>query len=328
MSALVATTTASKADPVVGRGPIVGLMLLLLLAVLGPLIASDVPLLARVNGTIRFPAFAEVVGAEVASPGDTDWRTFAAGLTPQSQDFVLRTPWPHGPARTDLLHKSEGPSLAHPLGCDDTGRDLLARMIRGTRPVVGLAALGVLCAAGIGVLLGGLAGLRRGLVDVLVLRAIEVFLCFPTILLLMALAALFGESGLGVVVVFALTMWPSFARIVRGHLLSLREREFVHAARGLGVAERRILLRHLLPQVRGPVGVTAAFCMGQAVVAESTLSFLGLGPGPQSASWGSILMQGKQGAHLGVWHLWLFPALAILGTVLLCHALAERKTAR
>jgi peptide/nickel transport system permease protein len=310
------------------RGPIVGLLLLLLLAVFGPLVASDVPLVARVHGSLRFPAVAEVVGAEVAGPGDTDWRTFAAELNPQSDDFVWRTLWPHGPSRTDLAHKSEGPSLAHPLGRDDTGRDLLARMIRGTRPVVGLAALGVLCAGAIGVLLGGLAGLRRGLVDVLVLRAIEIFLCFPTVLLLMALAALFGESSLGVVAVFALTMWPSFARVVRGHLLSLREREFVQAARGLGIAEGRILLRHLLPQVRGPVGVTAAFCMGQAVVAESTLSFLGLGPGPQSASWGSILMQGKQGAHLGVWHLWLFPALAILGTVLVCHALAERKPAR
>ena len=290
-SASTVPHVADRGQKAHARGALLGLCALLLLALVGPMLASDVPLIARANGELRLPAIAEIFGVAVASPADTDWRTFAERLTPESSDFVWWTPWPHGPTRTDPAHRSEGPSWAHPLGRDDTGRDLLARMIRGARPVVGLSALGVLCAALVGVILGGFAGLRRGWVDVVVLRVIEVFACFPTVVLLMALAALFGDSRVGVVVVFAASMWPSFARVVRGHLLSLREREFVRVARGLGVAEGRILLRHLLPQVAGPVGVTAAFCMGQAVVAESTLSFLGLGPGPQSASWGSILMQ-------------------------------------
>jgi len=117
--------------------------------------------------------------------------------------------------------------------------------------------------------------------------------------------------------------WTSFARIVRGELLSLRERDFVLIARGLGVSEWRILARHLLPQIRSQIAVTAAFCMASAVVAESTLSFLGLGPNATS-SWGTMLRQGSERAHVGEWHLWLFPTAAIVAVVGCCHALADR----
>ena len=156
------------------------------------------------------------------------------------------------------------------------------------------------------------------------LQAIEVFVCFPTLLLLLAIGACFGSSPMAVVAAFAATMWPSFARSVRGELLSLREREFVATARDLGVRGFALFRGHLWPSLRGQAAVVAAFCMAHAIVAESTLSFLGIGPGVQAGSWGSVLAQGKADAHLWVWHLWVFPGALIAGSVWCCHALADR----
>jgi peptide/nickel transport system permease protein len=155
-------------------------------------------------------------------------------------------------------------------------------------------------------------------------RLIEVFLCFPVLLLMLAIAACFGSSSGAIVAAFALAMWPSFARIVRGELLSLREREFVRVANHLGVGQWRIFVAHLLPQLRGQIAITAAFCMAYAIVAESTLSFLGIGPGVQGGPWGGVLAQGKANAHLWVWHLWFFPGALIVATVICCHVLADR----
>ncbi len=295
-----------------------------IIALLAPILANDVPLVARVAGHYAFPAFAELIGTAPPGPGDLGWKAWHAQLPADSADFALFPLWPYGTAETDVLHARGGPSLAHPLGTDDTGRDVLARLVRGTRLTVGTGLAGVLIAAIIGVLLGAIAGTRRGIADVLVLRAIEVFLCFPVLLLMFAVAASFGSSPFAIVVAFAAYMWPSFARIVRGELLSLREREFVPVARHLGVGEWRLLTHHLLPQLLGQIGVVAAFCMANAIVAESTLSFLGIGPGVQGGSWGGVLAQGKANAHLWIWHLWLFPGAAIVATVVLCHTLADR----
>ena len=160
--------------------------------------------------------------------------------------------------------------------------------------------------------------------EFVVLRLVEVFLCFPSLLFLLFATAFFGDSTIGLVLVMASIFWTSFARIVRGELLSLRERDFVLVARGLGVSEWRILARHLLPQARSQIGVTAAFCMASSIVAESTLSFLGLGPGPAATSWGNMLRQGSELAHVGAWHLWVFPTAAIVAVVVTCHVLADR----
>jgi len=207
-------------------------------------------------------------------------------------------------------------------------RSATTRLIHGTRTALGIGGFAVLLAAVIGTLLGALAGYRRGIADVLVLRLIEVFLCFPTLLFLLFASAFFGASWLGLVLVMASLFWTSFARIVRGELLSLRERDFVLVARGLGVSERRILWRHLMPLLVSQIGVTAAFCMAAAIVAESTLSFLGLGPGSAASSWGDILRRGSELAHLGAWHLWLFPALLIVAVVRCCHVLADQLRGR
>jgi ABC-type dipeptide/oligopeptide/nickel transport system permease subunit len=229
---------------------------------------------------------------------------------------------------TDLARVYASPSWTHPCGCDDTGRDVLARAVRGARTTIGASLVGVALAALVGTALGALAGSRRGIVDAIVMRAIEAFVCFPTLLVLLLIGACFGSSPLAVSASFAVAMWPSFARVVRGELLSLREREYVQTARELGVRGPRLFTGHVLPQLRGQVAVVAAFCMASAIVAESTLSFLGIGPGPQSGSWGAILAQGKANLHVGVWHLWVIPGALISSCVLCCHALAERMRPR
>jgi len=298
--------------------------LLLLLVAVGPILVNDIPLVARVDGSWSFPAFAELVTTPPPGPGDWSWKAWSARIAEDSTDFAWFPLWPYGPTEVDVELMLAGPSWAHPFGNDDTGRDVLARIVRGARITIGVSLIGVLLAALVGISLGAAAGLRRGLADWLVLRLIETFLCFPGLLLLLVTAAFFGGSVLSLIIAFALVMWSSFARIVRGELLAMREREFVIVARGLGISSTRLFFAHLLPQLRGQIAVTAAFCLAVAVVAESTLSFLGIGPGVHGGSWGSILAQGKENAHLGLWHLWLFPGAAIVSTVVCCHALADR----
>lgn len=289
-----------------------------------PLLANDVPLVARVAGTWSFPAFADLVGAPPVGPGDLSWKQWWAQLPSDGDDFAWMPPWPYGPNEVDPLRYRLGPCLAHPFGNDDTGRDVLARVVHGASTVAELALPAVLLGMLVGTLLGAWAGYRRGVVEVLVLRAVELFLCFPTLLFLLFAAAFLGNSRHWCVLVMAAMFWTSFARIVRGAVLSLRERDFVLVARGLGQSEWRILTHHLLPQVGSQVGVTAAFCLAAAVVAESTLSFLGIGPRGSLASWGAMLRQGNEQIVLGVWHSWFFPAMATVLFVMACHTLAER----
>ncbi len=299
-------------------------MLVLVVGLFAPLVANEVPLLARVNGAWSFPAFVDLVGTPSPGPGDQSWKQWQTTLPADSPDFVLMPPWPFGPGETNAACFRQRPSAAHWLGCDDTGRDVLARLVHGAGAVVWLGLPAVLIGGLLGTLLGAWAGYRGRYVDTLVSRLIELFVCFPTLLFLLFAAAFFGDSRLGLVLVMASLFWTSFARIVRGAILSLRERDFVHVARGLGVSEWRILTRHLLPQVWSQVGVTAAFCMASAIVAESTLSFLGIGPGDAVSSWGAMLRQGAEHAVVGAWHLWLWPTLAIVMVVVCCHVLADR----
>lgn len=298
--------------------------LLLLVAVLAPLLANDLPLVARVGGALRFPAFSTYFGPKPISPAGPTWKDWRAGLDEGAGDWAIMPPWPYGPEEPETDRKLHTPDLRHPMGNDDIGRDVLSRVIHGTSLAMGIGLASVALAMLIGVPLGGWAGYRAGAVDAIVSRLIEVFLCFPALFLVLAAAAFFGNSTWAVIAILALVYWTSFARIVRGEFLSLREREFVLAARGLGVSGPRIWLRHMLPSARGPILVIAAFGIASAVVVESTLSFLGLGPGSDTASWGGILAQGKASAHLGAWHLWFFPAAMIVATVICCHGLADR----
>lgn len=309
-------------------GATVFALFVLVVGLLAPLLANDVPWCARIAGQWSFPAFQDYVGTAPPGPGDLSWKQWWSGVPRGSDDFAIMPPWPYGPGETNPERFGAGPSFAHPFGNDATGRDVLSRLLHGAWTALGLGGAAVLLGGLLGTLLGALAGHYRGVVDFVVMRLVEVFLCFPVLLFLLFASAFLGESSLGLVLVMASLFWTSFARIVRGELLALRERDFVIVARQLGVSEARILCRHLLPLLKSQIGVTAAFCMASAIVAESTLSFLGLGPGQAASSWGGLLREGAQVAHLGVWHLWLFPTVVIVAVVMCCHVLADRLRSR
>ena len=297
--------------------------LVVFVGVFAPLIANDVPLVAEVDGQLSWPAFADLMGEPPPGPDDLSWKQWWSRLDDAGDDWAWMPLWPYGPLETDATRFQDGPTASHPFGCDDTGRDVLARLVHGAGTAIGIGLPAVLLSMIVGTLLGLWAGFARGVVDVCVQRLIELFICFPSMLFLLFAAAFFGSSAVGLSIAMALLFWMSFARIVRGEMLSLRERDFVLVARGLGVSTWRLIVRHLLPQLISQVGVTAAFCLAAAIVAESTLSFLGIGPNAVS-SWGTMLRQGSEHAAEGAWHLWLFPSLAIVSVVVTCHLLADR----
>mgnify|MGYP001204036885 FL=1 len=200
---------------------------------------------------------------------------------------------PYSPIQSVSGMRGVGPSWSHPLGFDHIGRDILSRIIFGTRIalIVGLGATGI--AVTIGVLVGATAGYFGGWVDNLLSRAVDTLMAFPTLVLLIALTAVVGPSLRTVVIVIGATVWAQYARVVRADTLSLRERDFTLAARVAGATNTRIILRHLVPNVLGPVIVLASLAVGGIIIYESTLSFLGLGIQPPEPSWGGMLADGR-----------------------------------
>jgi len=229
---------------------------------------------------------------------------------------------PFNPNQQDILHRLEPPSVKHPLGTDDLGRDLLSRIIYGTRVslLVGFVAVGI--AIIIGSLLGLLSGYFGGWLDALIMRFVDIMLCFPTFFLILMVIAFLEPNIWNIMAVIGLTSWPGLTRLVRGECLSIREREFVQAAKALGLSNRRVMFVHLLPNIMAPILVTATLGIGGAILTESALSFLGLGVQPPTPSWGNILTAGKDYITMA-WWLSLYPGLAILITVLAYNLLGE-----
>lgn len=214
------------------------------------------------------------------------------------------------------------PSAAHPFGTDDLGRDLLARVVAAT-PIslaIGLVAASVSLAVGFAV--GGAAGWMGGHVDLALSRVIEVVLCFPVLFLLLALAALLPPSPLAVILAIGLTAWPGDARYARAEVLKIRELDYARAARASGASTPRILVRHLLPNALPPLIVSAAFGVGWAILAEASLSFLGVGLPSPAVSWGGILAVAPNYID-EAWWIALFPGLALFLTVSAYNLLAE-----
>ncbi|HEV8631366.1 MAG TPA: ABC transporter permease [Thermoanaerobaculia bacterium] len=222
---------------------------------------------------------------------------------------------PYPPAAQLLELRLAPPSAAHPLGLDELGRDVLSRLLFGARVSVAVGFAVVILAGSLGTLVGALAGYVGGAVDALLMRATDVVLAFPGILLAIALVAMLGPALAHVVIALAAIGWVGYARLVRGQVLKIREEEFVLAARAAGVPGSRVLLRHVLPNVLPLLLVQATLGMAGAVLAEAGLSFLGLGQPPPGASWGAMINTGR--AHLlDAPHVALFPGLAIVWTVL------------
>ncbi|MEW6380488.1 MAG: ABC transporter permease [bacterium] len=222
---------------------------------------------------------------------------------------------PHSPSRIDLAYRLAKPSPTHPLGRDSLGRDILSRIIYGSRISVWVGFSTVTLAALLGFTFGSLAGYYGGWVDGLIMRIVDILMAFPGILLAIALMAVLGPSLNNVILTLCLIGWVSYARMVRGQILSLRETEFVLAAKALGLGPVRIIFGHILPNVLGPLTVQATFGMAGNIVAEAGLSFLGLGVQPPTPSWGAMLNEGRS-VLLSNPHLTAFPGLAIMIMVL------------
>jgi peptide/nickel transport system permease protein len=294
-----------------------GLALILLLfgvAILAPFLANDRPIYVRIDGTSYW--FANII--EYSDLAQVDFRSWQPG----DGERIVRSLVPHDPLEDNLLVRLTPPSKAHWLGTDDRGRDVLSRMIWGTRISmrIGFVAVGISMA--IGLVVGALAGYYGGWVDMVVQRIIEVVMCFPSFFLILALMAFLPPSIWNIMIVLGLLGWTGIARLVRGEFLKLRDSDFAVAARATGFRDSWIMFRHLLPNALAPVWVSATFGVAGAILTESGLSFLGFGVPPPTASWGEVLKQSQQYINYA-WWLVTFPGAAIFITVTAFNLVGE-----
>jgi peptide/nickel transport system permease protein len=272
------------------------------------------------------------MNAQRSGPYRDLWRRFKenrfalAGLYVIIALFVLSlfadflTPYDAG--AIDAWHVLLPPSSSHWFGTDELGRDVLTRVIFGARVSlkVGFVAVGI--AVVIGTVIGLISGFYGGWVDSLLMRIVDIMLCFPTFFLILAVITMLEPSIYYIMIIIGLTGWMGVARLVRAEVLSLKSRDFVMAARVLGASDRRIIFRHILPNALSPVLVSATLGVAGAILTESALSFLGIGVQPPTPSWGNILTSGKDYIEFA-WWLSLFPGVAILITVLSYNLVGE-----
>jgi peptide/nickel transport system permease protein len=230
---------------------------------------------------------------------------------------------PKTPVTIDLLHRLSPPGIGHWFGTDELGRDVLSRVIYGARLSLLVAVSVVACSLTLGIVFGGIAGYYGGILDTAInIFAMNAFMAMPGILLAIAFVAFLGPGLINLILALSIGGWVGYARLVRAQVLAVREREFVEAARALGASNLRIFVRHILPNIIQPLIVQSAIGMAGAVLAEATLSFLGLGVPPPSASWGSMLDEAR--SHLfDAPYLVIFPALAVMLCVLSFNFLGD-----
>ncbi len=229
---------------------------------------------------------------------------------------------PYSPTGIDVNRVLSPPSWSHPLGTDELGRDVLSRMLWGSRVSlsVGFIAMGI--AVIIGTAVGSLAGFYGGKVDAVLMRFVDVMLAFPSFVLILAVIAIVPPSIFIIMAVIGITGWMDVARLVRAEFLTLKQRDFVLASKAAGAGSMRLIFKEILPNALSPVFVAATFGIAGAILTESSLSFLGLGVQPPHPSWGNILSSGKNNIETA-WWLSLYPGLAILITVLSYNLVGE-----
>ncbi len=287
------------------------------LAIFADVLASNRPFVLRYEGKTTYPFFFDYP----EFTGVYDFKTLVPKF--KEGDMAIFPLVPYAPYETAPRQRLLPPSSAHWLGTTEVGGDVLARMIHGARVslMVGLIAVGL--SVMIGIALGALAGYVGGWVDTAVTRLIEVMLSFPELYLLLAiLAAVKKPSIVYIMLVLGFTRWTGIARLLRGEVIKLREREFVLAARLLGASGMRVFVRHIFPNAMAPVLVAATFGVANAILLESSLSFLGLGVQPPTPSWGEMLDQGRRYVSFA-WWLVVFPGLMIFLTVTAYNLLGE-----
>ena len=226
------------------------------------------------------------------------------------------------PNAIDVMHRLEAPSFAHPLGTDNLGRDLFSRIIWGSRSSLGTVAVATALIVAIAVPIGIVAGYYGGIVDEVLMRIVDVFLALPSLLLALAIGGILGPGFRSVLIALVAVWWASYARIVRGLVISMREREFLLAARGLGGGDGHLMFHHVLPNVLMPVGVLATVEMGDLVLAVAALGFLGVGVQAPNADWGTMVNDARP-LLFSAPRLMLYPGLAIAASVLAFNILGD-----
>ena len=239
----------------------------------------------------------------------------------------------HSPSQGDVLNSKLPPwfmtfrhvhgQATYPLGTDENGRDIYTRVIYGARVSLTVGLLSVLLGGAIGVTLGLISGYYRGILDDVIMRLADIQLAIPGLLLAIALLAVLGQGLTSVIVAIGVTTWVTYARVVRGQVLSFREKEFVEAARAMGAGDARIMVRHILPNTWASIIVIASFGVASAILIEAALSFLGLSVPPTTATWGNMVADAQDQIITGRWWLYVFPGVAIMLTVLAVNAFGD-----
>jgi peptide/nickel transport system permease protein len=287
------------------------ILTLFAVAAVADFVASDLPIAVKLDG--RFYLFPNVT----RPPALRSYDNQRLLQRMSEEDWAVFPPVPWGYNTHDLEHVLSPPSAEHWLGTDDSGRDVMSRVVHGSRVSLAVGLLSVMVLISIGVLIGSLSAYFGGILDLLLMRIVEIVHSVPTLLFLVTMLALIMPSGwwavVAMMVVIGLVRWTDVARLVRGEILRIKTLEYVQAARLLGMSHARILIVHILPNAMSPVLVTATFAMASAILLEGALSFLGFGIPDDMASWGSLLNEVR--GHTQAWWLAVFPGAAIFVTV-------------
>jgi peptide/nickel transport system permease protein len=221
---------------------------------------------------------------------------------------------PYDPLQPAIEDKLLGPSTAHIFGTDEIGRDILSRVMSGAKYSLGIAALILIISIPIGVVIGAVSGYASGMVDEVLMRLTDIFLAFPAIILAMAIAAALGPNLRNTVIALTAVYWPWYARLIRGQVLQIKEREYVEAGRAVGVPTRRLIWRHIMPNAVTPIFIQGTIDVGFAVLATASLSFIGLGAQPPTPEWGTMISNARTFFRVAWWYF-TFPGLALMLTV-------------
>jgi peptide/nickel transport system permease protein len=288
------------------------------MALVADFIANDKPLLMSYQGQTYFPVLKDYAVWLHLSRWQREFQNISykefAAANFKGGDRAFFPPIRYSPTDVDLKSAIQPPSSQHFLGTDQIGRDIASRMIHGSRVSLSVGFVAVSIYVFIGVIVGALAGYYGGVVDIIASRLIEIMLTIPTFFLIITVVAFLPQSIFNIMVVIGITNWPTVARLTRGEFLKTKSLEYVVAAKALGATDFRTIFRHILPNTVAPVFVAATFGIASAILIESTLSFLGFGVPPSTASWGSILSNARELLPSG-WWLTVFPGLAIFVTV-------------
>lgn len=291
---------------------------LFLVAIFAPLLANDRPIVMKAKGELMFPALRQFVPG-IDPYERLDWE--------KPEEHFGQIEWKlmpivkYHPNHIELSRRYEAPSREHWLGTDDRGRDLLSRLIWGSRVSLSVGFVAVGIAILIGIPIGAIAGYYGGKADAVILRIIEVVICFPVFFLILTILAFLPQSIFNIMVVIGVTGWVDPARLIRGEFLKIRKILYVEASRAIGASDLRVIFRHILPNAVAPVLVSATFGVAGAILTESALSFLGFGVPPPTPSWGEAISQAQN--FIDAWWLTVFPGTAIFLTVTAYNLLGE-----